>query len=116
MSLKTQKIGGEIDYNLKILKLDQQRLIDEITQLHNDLNNKSETNDVNQLEKKYEYLFNNLPKVFNILIENPSMPLDMFIMMINKAYKIGNKEVDPQQTSIDIAKKLHYLYTNKNTN
>jgi hypothetical protein len=112
MNVKKESFGdGKINYDLKILKLDQQRIINDVTNLHNDLNNNEKN--IDELKNKYFYLFDNLPKIFNILIENQTMPLNMFIMMINDAYKIGKKETNPKETSLKLATELHKLYTNK---
>lgn len=117
--------GGEIDYNLRLLQFDKDIIMSQIKSMHNDiieiLNDKSGTEqellelinqEKNEFEKKYEYLKNNFPTIFNSLLTTTNYKLDILLDMIEKLFKIGIEKQGGKELSMEIADKLHKTFTN----
>jgi hypothetical protein len=104
----------EINTNLKITRLDKQKLLTQIKQLKELLSNESNESNEEELKNQFEYLYNNLPIMFNTIKNDPTMPMDIIENMIHVVYLLGNGQVDQMQARIYIGNLLHERYTKIN--
>ena len=85
----------EINTNLKITRLDLHRILDQVRNLINKLQELKENNEeINDefLQTEYEYLYTNLPIMFQAIRDDPTLPFDLLEKQITTAYLIGMKD------------------------
>lgn len=99
----------EVNTNLKITSLDRQRLLTQVQDLLNKLNSDTEVN-TEELQTEFEYLYTNLPILYQALIDDPTMPFDLIETQINTAFLIGMKQINPMQATMYVAQKINDRY------
>lgn len=112
-----------IDYNMRIMHLDKEKLISEARRLFSIINIMIENykknnpnveiklstnylacpqflneNQLNTLKNELQYFYCNLPQTFGQMVNCPidNSQLETFISMINDVIAIGNREADPE--------------------
>jgi len=120
-----------INYNLRILELDHSRVIQQLNELHTVINTNYSKDDINamdayltdyatvpnppvepptclqNLRERFEYISMNLPTCFNMVVRCPSINMTILRDMIDGAFKIGQRQVDPSTVQVDIAQKIN---------
>jgi hypothetical protein len=118
---------GEINYNLHLLTLDKDTLIQSCTDLHTELtqvitelkNNGKNDEDIlahleeckGEYEKKYEYLSSNLPVAFNSLFTTTDYKLHILLMMLEELYNMGKTGSGGEDLTMKVANALHKEFT-----
>lgn len=101
----------EVNTDLKITRLDRQRLLTQVQELLNKLQStpKDELND-EELQTEFEYLHSNLPILFQAIIDDPTLPFDLIQTQINTAFLIGMKQINPMQATMYVAHQINDRY------
>lgn len=118
MNVKTRESSKPLttNYNLKLLKYDKNQLLTEIKNLHF-LVQKSGSN-INDaqcelLKKSFPNLYEAFPLMYNNIIDDPSLPLNILTKMIETAYKIGENKTSGEIERLEIANLLNNYYIEK---
>ena len=75
----------------------------------NKLQSTTEIND-EELQTEFEYLYTNLPILFQAIRDDPILPFDLIQTQINAAFLIGYKQINPMQATMYVAQKINDRY------
>jgi hypothetical protein len=104
------------DYNFKILKIDKEKILNEVATLNATVikmrEQKIEMNDKNKeyLKTQFPLISENLNGVFTKIVETENFNVGVLIEMINGIYTIGENHSESAAVRYRIAEMLNKIY------